>query len=335
MILALVAVAGIETALALRGAAPSSPGDALYGSHAVPSMEESVVQWQVTHALASDAPVDIVVIGDSSCLMGIRSGVIEEVTGLSAVNLGTVATLYSDGHADLLEEFIAQRGAPKFVVYHTAAIYGVGFYSADDIADIGLLRQYRLWRGLRPEGSAYRVPSIRRYRKSAQEALHALWVPREQREDFLLADRGPYPSDVDMKKMVEELNGGMIEPEQWDWSQVSPEAEHKLHYNKDVFPGLRRLVELAETYDFQLVIAFNPMPEAYRDPRFEETFAAYLADFQRELPPGNRLAYLEPALRYFSNDLCGTVCHLNDDGATENSKHIGQWLTDTYNLGDE
>lgn len=321
-----------ESALAFRGAPEPGLGGTFYGGHEVPSMEESVVQWQVAHAMASQDPVDLVVIGDSSCLMGVRPKELEEVTGRTAINLGTVATLYSDGHADLLEEFIERRGVPKAVVYHTSAIYGIGFYSAEEIDETGLLQRYRLWRGIRPRGLASNVPSVRRFRKHAQDWPDGLLVSREARRSFLEVSRGPYPSDVAMRAMVEELGGGMVEPEQWDWTREQPEEARSLHYNEDVFPGLRRIAALAETYGFDLIIVLNPMPEAYRSADFEAAFAEYMTAFERELPAIGRLKYLTPRLRYYSDGFCGTVCHLNDPGAVENSRQIGKWLVENVDV---
>lgn len=326
LIITLVAVATIESSTVLLGATSLSSNKTIYAGHKVPSMDEIVVQLQVTYAMASTEPIDIVTIGDSSCLMGIRPKVLEDTTGRTAINLGTVATLYSDGHADLLEEFIRQRGTPKVVVYHMSAIYGIGYYSAEDIGTAGLLLRYRLWRGIKPERLIYAVPSIRRFRQPLQHRLQELLMLQNERRELLRVSRGPFPPDVVLKAMVEELGGGMIEPEKRDWTQVFSEEMQTPHFNKDMIPGLRRIAAMAETYKFDLVIALNPIADPLRSEKFELAFAEYMGILEKELPAVGRTQYLTPNLRYYSGDVCGTVCHLSDVGAKINSRQIGEWL---------
>ena len=73
--LALLIIGMIEGGLSLRARQIPAQADKLleqrfYPPNRIPALEESIIQWQVYHAMSAKEEVDILLLGDSSSLMG-------------------------------------------------------------------------------------------------------------------------------------------------------------------------------------------------------------------------------------------------------------------------
>src|SRR5262249_10325294 len=79
----------------------------------VPSLEESIIQWQAYHLLTSVDDQNVLFVGDSSCLMGVMPQVIAQKTGQKCWNLGTIGFMATDGHADMLDLYLAKNRPPQ------------------------------------------------------------------------------------------------------------------------------------------------------------------------------------------------------------------------------
>lgn len=74
----------------------------------------SLSKWSILTEL--DAPVDVLILGDSAASQGIIPEIITEQTGLSAINIATNAQMgyYSD--VVMLEDYLRRFGVPKIVI---------------------------------------------------------------------------------------------------------------------------------------------------------------------------------------------------------------------------
>jgi len=92
------------------------------------AVSEPMSGWPVFEPTADDATViakrqmmehcrgAVALVGDSSCLMGMRPGVIAEATGQSVVNLGTLSSFTLAGYAMQVRELMAMPEPPRAVV---------------------------------------------------------------------------------------------------------------------------------------------------------------------------------------------------------------------------
>src|SRR5215470_15386989 len=103
---AAVSFVACQAALGLARVRPPSQRFNEAELNGVPTLAESIVQWQVSNLRDDLGPVDVVFFGDSSCLMGVMPRIVEDETGLRCWNFGTLGWLSTDGHADLLQLFV-------------------------------------------------------------------------------------------------------------------------------------------------------------------------------------------------------------------------------------
>jgi hypothetical protein len=85
-------------------------------SFQTPSHHDAVIESCMDYATKSAERNDVVFIGGSGCLAGIRIGQLEHATGLVAYNLGTVGYVELAGHIVTLEAYLEHHPPPKLVV---------------------------------------------------------------------------------------------------------------------------------------------------------------------------------------------------------------------------
>ena len=85
-------------------------------SYRVPSDSEAYMACCADYATNSSESNDVVFLGGSTCSTGIETKRFEQLTGLSAYNLGAVGQLSIDGYALLLEMYLEHHPPPKVIV---------------------------------------------------------------------------------------------------------------------------------------------------------------------------------------------------------------------------
>lgn len=63
---------------------------------------------------------DVLLIGDSSCMMGVRPKIIEELTGLKVVNLAIYAYSGPQAYDALLRRYLKRNKVPKLIIYYVS-----------------------------------------------------------------------------------------------------------------------------------------------------------------------------------------------------------------------
>jgi len=283
------------------------PAERLY-LRGVPTVGDSIVYWQLEHLHASSEPQDVLLLGDSSCLMGLRPKTIEQATGLSAWNLGTLAFAGVGGHQQVYDVFRTQRGPPRFVIYHMS---------------IDLLRQdapiidLELSRG--PQPVPPQTPPSRQLKHSLARLRNA-WL----RDRFLDVKRGPYPSDVEIGAFLAQSKGGLDEPKRYPWDGAFSFGE--LHVSEDCRRGLEELLTQLGRDGCQTLLVLNPIPECLATPANLETLRVLEAEVQ-QIVAGHPLAEVyAPFGRAYPNQLLGNLNHLTAEGAERESAEVAAWL---------
>jgi hypothetical protein len=299
----------------------------------VPSLAESIVQWQVSNLFDDIGPMDVVFFGDSSCLMGVMPRVVEEETGLRCWNFGTLGWLSTEGHADLLQLFVDKHGPPRIAVYYVTTWPLTATHK--DVETCGYLKRLREWlaEDTNEAGAEWldRLPSSK-MRLWLQTVVSRRFVRNRERERFLNSPRGGYPSDTVVHAMLKESHGFMAEvptgKTEADWQEhvrTLPDlSQPKLA--TDCIAGLRRMFALADARGFDLIVRMNPMPEAFRSSEAEAAFACLEEDLQALAASHQRVRIVSPMLRYYPNRMHSTVTHLSEAGAQRNSEELADLL---------
>ena len=300
----------------------------------VPDLAESIVQWQVSNLIEDLGPIDVVFFGDSSCLMGVMPRIVEEDTGLHCWNFGTIGWLSTDGHADLLQLYVDRHGPPRLAIYYVTTWPLTA--SHEDIKARGYLTRLREWLASEKDESDVtwldRLPSTR-MRQWFQTVITRDLVGMRERQRFLSAPRGAYPSDADVHSLLKKSRGFMAELAtkdlERDWEEnaswaTSVNARPKLA--TDCISGLRRTFALADACGFDLIVRLNPLPEAFSNPATDEAFARLEEDLEALAASYQRVYVASPLLRYYPNSQHATVTHLSEAGARRNSHELADLL---------
>ncbi len=81
-----------------------------------PFDSEAIFTYGMDYATHSAERNDVVFVGDSTCLSGIETRQFEQISGLTAYNLGTIGMIGIDGYTVLLKSYLEHHPAPRVVV---------------------------------------------------------------------------------------------------------------------------------------------------------------------------------------------------------------------------
>jgi hypothetical protein len=320
LLLACACVAGMESLLAFalpKTIDPRTVYPFIY-FNVPPSLESSILQWQMDILLSRQIPeVDVLFLGDSSCLMGVIPRILEKKTGLKVWNLGTIAWLATEGHADVLQLYLKSHAKPRLIIYYIS-IYPLTATSAE-INGLGYLDTFQTWLGLRPSFFVSRIPSYR-----LRQLLQWTLPRRFLRKDFLDHPRGPFPSDIEVHRLLLESHGSLIETRKEDMSKYS---SPRLHFSPDCVPGLQHLFALSDTYHVPLYIVLNPLPVCSKTPQLNVDLAQIHQELRKVIEGKRKVHIRIPFGRYFPNEDLATLYHLSERGAQRNTEELSQWIS--------
>lgn len=235
-------------------------------------------KWGLLEGLP--APVDWLIVGDSSCNQGIRPEIFEERLGQRAVNVCTVADMLAVGDAWMLERYIERHGPPKHVLM--VHVYDMWQRDLRSLQKQPLLAKIPLdwgyWRALTPaldlDAGAERSLWVARYLPLwAENKTLASWLRHPSklwRRDFTLTPEGFMPLEKANPKGVRKdakQHFTATRSKRFKLSRVNAEA-------------LGRVRELADEHGFDVWIAPGPLWEgAWK----EKSFVRYFESVMDEL----------------------------------------------------
>lgn len=292
-----------------------------------PTLEESIIQWQVHHLMTDVPPQDIVFVGDSSCLMGIMPDRITAATNLPAWNLGTVGSLSTQGQARILDLYLQRHAAtkPKLIVccFATPTLQR----TSEQVEQLGVLNRFREWLDGADAGAAARAPlaqlpgyRLRRpFYLAATEFLNA-----EQPELILNTKRGQFPSDDSVRKSLLSNRGYLPEPRRQQLPPHEPFAISLL--TPDSLAGIVRIFDLANANSVPLLFVMTPLPESYRGPASERAFERLEQQLRVAAIPFPSVEIGSPLLRYLADQDFGTPNHLTEAAAPRNTDRLAELI---------
>ena len=262
-------------------------------------------------ASGSRQDADVLLMGDSSCLMDLSAVKLSREIGRPTLNLGMLSYLDLNAHATLLRRFVvANPNRPKAVVlllhpealrrpaaeqYH-AAVFD-HFVAGKDHAT---KRNLAHWLGL--EAFRNRVVS-----RALPTPLSGAYGRR-------------YGFSADLESYLTRQRGSAIDP---DPKAFQGNPEYRLAPQLE---GQSRAFKAAVPTGVKLFVAISPVPAGFAPPNYAPQHRQMLQQWSQWLGADAALVELPPTL---PDNLFATTTHLNEAGATEFTTLLARSLRTT------
>jgi hypothetical protein len=271
----------------------------------VPFPEESIIdqQWKVSQNTSHHA--EILIVGDSSGLMGIDAIEMESRLGHSTYNLSTIAFLGTQGHAALLEQYLLHHSPPRIVVYaYAPSMMGLTPKESREYGDRldALIHRKRSW-----------LPSLD-YRMVARNAISG-----KLRFNALDLPRGSWPSHRELTQQMTQSHGSLQESAEPNWTQV-PEIEATLSEWQS--RGLRKLSAIAVDYQVRVCVVASPLPEIADSSANRRSLESLASQMRSAIGASEHVELILPLARFFPNEECSSIKHLHPTGIERNTIEV-------------
>jgi len=290
-----------------------------YSPHVLPSITESVLQWQVAHAANLRERQDLLLLGDSACLVGLDPRLLMRETGLKTWNVGTFGMVYTTGYADILELIIRRHGPPRFLVLHTS------FYpltrGLQDRAVATWLGRLRRWLAP-PDVARYLLPSMRHGDEWRNNLFS--FLKGGERYTGLDQPRGTWPSDNEIRRQLLENRGFLPDP---TLGSFDGDMSWNRRFYADCVPGLHRIFELAHEHRFPVLFLLNPFPQQADTPETRRAVGRIERAMRKVTAPYPGVVLYEPFLNFYSNEECIDLRHVNQQGSGRLSGELSRWIS--------
>lgn len=278
-------------------------------------------KWEALRAL--DAPVDWLILGDSSGNQGLRPDVLERTLGGRARNFCTIGDTLTLNDAWMLRDYLSRFPAPRAVV--VVHVYDV--WRRDP--NVSILAQAPLsffaWIGLKPrppldsaslvEWLAVRLLPIYSESLSLRDLIRRPTLRRPDLPspgpDGFMAVNGANPARV-----LEQKTGHLAFVRSTPF-KMSPANRS----------GLEEMIRLAEEKGFDLWLTPSPMYEGlYHEPDFQAYYSALLAELDAlsRIHPRVRILMREPPL--YSPNQMENADHVVGEAALYYSERVAAAL---------
>ncbi len=279
----------------------------------LPGIEETIIAWQLRNIQDNSDHADIVLLGDSSCLVGLDPILMEHDLRKKVLNMGTIGWLMAEGHTDLLEAFIKKHGAPKLVVYHLSE--ELMELSQHYIDEAGFLTRLREYLGKKEHKDNFDIIPSYKYRK----LLRKSGAREKTVSDFKTMPRGAWPSAVDMFDELSRTKGHVVDPTPGTFEF---KGKRNYEFNDNIYPGILRLGRLAEKYNFKIYFVYSPIPKEVLSSAATE-FKGLEEKINERLGPYSEFILRKPLFMTLDDSSFQTqYTHLNAAGAKANTQKL-------------
>jgi hypothetical protein len=266
-----------------------------------------------------DAPVDWLILGDSSCSQGVLPAIILEQLGESAANLCTIGNVTALSDLWMLEEYIRRFGPPKGVlIIH---VYDVWSRDLDPVLLGQIPRPWAFWNKHTLGDALVSTEEIRR------ELFLERYVPLvSQRLTLISILKSAFFGElIPFKPLWSMQSDGFVIADQAKPETAEQDGRDHLDFIRENAPSVssinqeavKKLVEIAELYQMPLYLVNSPIIESLAA---EKDFQAHLGQLQAQL-----VAIIEPSeytrliaeVKTFPSSQLQTADHLILPGAQE------------------
>ena len=325
LLLAIVAVAVIEAALCFV-ATPFDASTIFLPRDRPPTVVETIMETKLQAANSIGKAPDVLLLGDSSGLMGLDPRVMSGQLGKDVFNLCSISLIGADGQKAMLERYIQTHGRPSIIVYHYAP-HDLR-YTADDLANWKFRQSVYLWLAA-ADGHAVEVEShvrdefrllpSQRFRDAAQRRLFFV-IDRPQN---LNSPRGLFGSHNEMVAQVANQDGFMQEVHEdktdrpTDLNLTMPESQEA---------AFEELFDYVDRIGVPIFLVSNPLPEYAKTDATLESLRIQQRQLHRIVARHERAEILLPEQRFLPRESFATLNHLRPSSAAQNSKEIATAL---------
>ncbi len=271
-------------------------------------------KWDMLRTMSS--PADVLIVGDSSGNQGVDPDVIQSELGLSSVNLCTIGDALVLEGAWMIDDYIARYGPPKKVV----VVHAYDIWARD--GNISVLAQI--------PGSWWRQkPDIELTPKQRVKVFLNRYVPiYTQPRSLGYVLQNPWAA---FRRELTLGPDGFMKEDTAEPRRVVQDAQVHLQFvrgNGSVMSewnraALKRMVDLADRYQFDLYIANSPVYDSlYADSAFQAYFARVQAAITEIVAASDRVHYiLNPPMTFPAAEM-QSVDHVIYDGALKYTARI-------------
>ncbi len=226
-------------------------------------MDRAIMATQ-TDLAATQSNADIVLIGDSSCLMNLDAALISSLSGKKVVNLGTVSFLNMEVFGTLLKRYMeSQEHPPSKVILMT---------HPDFLRRASASRMHVEWiehymKGLDYWSGSTSWKSVGRYM-----GVHLIqgrllsWLPRPLKAEF----GSLFGFTKDLERYMKQHHGSALDPRSLQSEDLKGSREYRISTaNMRHAESFKSILPV----DTDLLVALSPLPEGFVD-----------ASLQSELP---------------------------------------------------
>ena len=266
--------------------------------------------------MARETPTaDLVLIGDSSCMMNINTELLQAELDLSILNLGTLSFLDLPSIYEFLQELPPSSGSiPKAVVWLTHPEF-LRRHSPSPI-HVEWLNSYR-------EGADFS------YRSGTQVSLPFIlgshlaegrilaWLPRPLSGAF----RNQYGFNLNLEAYLRNHHGAAIDPRELSDEDLRGSTDYRLSKT-----NREAAQDIANSWNREsvVIVGLTPVPESFGGRRINSIYDEMLNTWKESLSADHALSEL-PAT--YQDAYFATKTHLNREGARIFTSTLAEALT--------
>jgi len=264
-----------------------------------------------------DAPVDWLILGDSSCNQGVSPALIQEKLGETAINLCTIGSVTALNDVWMLEEYIQRFGPPKGVVI--GHVYDVWSRDLDPLILGQIPRPWNFWKEHTLGSDLLGNPEIRsqvfqeRYVPFVSQRLTLTSLLRS----LIFGKLVPFKP----RWLIDEY--GFLSGEQAQPENAIQDGQDHMQFVRENEPvlssinqqALERLVEIADAYQLPIYLMNSPL---YDGLSADDEFQAYLGELTHQIDSvvgESQSVHLIPEIKTFPAAQMQTADHLTLPGA--------------------
>ena len=284
------------------------------------NLGQSIIQWQMYHMLLENEKSDVLVLGDSSSLIGIIPDIIEQKLKLKTWNLGSLGYMATPGYKYMLEIYIKRHGPPKFVILNMTDVS----FTRDNTHFIYWLDKMRDW--LKPVEiildqkqnslstiitrsnlpSLYFKNNIKSFILHKSSAVYPEWMEKYRFEE------APLVTEDYIKKTLKENNGYLSRYDvDWDYPTKKRDVLGEPHdYN---IKGLISFLNFSEKYNIKVILSMTPIPENSNTEKTIITIKKIDDIVNGLIGQYKNVVWIGPT--FFPVEYHASVHHLNEKGA--------------------
>ncbi len=291
-------------------------------------------KWHVLGTL--DAPIDWLMVGDSSGSQGYDPTVVESLTQKSSINLGTIGNFGLQDDLWMLEEYIERFGPPeRLILIHVYDVWHrrfkpklVGRIPRPWVLDDEVIERYEFDEDQQQEIFLNRYVRLFAERTSLRKTLEYSWLRLTSTEEELaeirakdrkLPKEDPELTDSGFVRMCGALPAALKRDARGHMRFI---GKRRFRISKDNRTALLAIADLAAEHDFAVHIVPGPVYERLRiKPKFKKYFEAEVRGLKKVVRSHPQVHVVDEILG-FDGDMLQNVDHITCEATEQYTRWV-------------